>query len=315
MLEGDVPSGNCSALDLSHLYCKAYTCEQHRTCRQCLSDPECGRCAATGKCAKGTITGPDAGVCPSWNFAAPMRFLSLNVYGKDLSNITERSMAIFAMIEEANADVIALQEVEDWFLEIMAQQKWARSYHASDFGSGHAPGGLLILSKMPLSSVAYYEKTQPGQVEVDQRGRLLAVKPDAGHHNLMIAATTLDWRTPQSRGDSLDYIFSILNSTTDVVLMGDFNFDYGSQPETSHIPDKFKDVWLQLRPERPGFTWDPIHNNYAHLSDPMSRPSRVDRVFVASDYVSLNKISKIGSADVSPHYGLLTDLQLFGAFC
>jgi len=315
LIGGVLPKGNCSRFDISHLYCKAATCDQHRTCHQCMSDPECGRCAATGQCAKGTITGPDVGSCPSWNFAAPVRFFSLNVYGKDLANLTDRASAIFAMIEEANADFIALQEVEDWFLELMAQQRWARSYHASDFGSGHAPGGLLILSKMPLASVAYYEKTQPGQVEVDQRGRMLVVKPNIGSLNLQVATTTLDWRTSASRVDSLDYIFSILNTTSDVVLMGDFNFDYSAQPESSHIPAKFKDVWLQLRPERPGFTWDPIHNSYAHLSDPHSRPSRIDRLFAASDYVSFNKISKVGSAEVSPHYGLLADMQLFGAFC
>jgi len=255
------------------------------------------------------------GTCSSWNFAGPLRFFSLNIYGKDLANVTDRAYAIFAMIEEANADFIALQEVEDWFLEILAQQKWTKSYHASDFGSGHAPGGLLILSKIPLASVAYYEKTMPGQVEVDQRARMLVVKPNLGGKNLNIATTTLDWRSSENRAESLDYLFSVLNATSDVVLMGDFNFDFGAQPESTHVPAKFKDAWTYLRPERPGFTWDPIHNAYAHGSDPKSRPSRIDRVFVSSDYVTFNKISKVGSAEVSPHYGLLTDLQMYGAFC
>jgi len=315
VVDGRAANGNCSALDLSHLYCKAATCEQHKTCHQCMSDPECGMCSVTGQCAKGTLTGPDTGQCSTWNFAGPMRLFSLNIYGKDIANLTERAGAIFAMIEEANADFILLQEVEDWFLEVMSQQQWARSYHASDFGSGHAPGGLLILSKIPLASVAYYEKTQPGQVEVDQRGRLLVVKPNLGNRNFALATTTLDWRTSESRADSIEYVISVLNATSDVVLTGDFNFDVGAQPESSRIPSTYKDMWMQLRPERPGFTWDPMHNAYAHQSDPRSRPSRIDRIFVKSDYVSFNKISKVGSADVSPHYGLLADLQLFGAFC
>jgi len=312
---GKLPLGNCSAPDWSYLYCKSQSCEQHKSCYECMSDPECGRCAATNQCMKGSLTGPEAGSCSSWLFSAPMRIFSLNVYGKDLTNVTQRANSIFAMVEEANADFVCFQEVEDWFLEAMSQQPWARSYHASDFGSGHAPGGLLCLSKVPLAHVAYYEKTQPGQVEVDQRGRLLLVKPKLAEQNLVIATTTLDWRSPDNRGDSLDYVFSVLNTTNNVVLMGDLNFDFGSQPETSHIPAKFNDVWMRLRPDRPGFTWDPIHNSYARSSDPRSRPSRIDRMFVSSDYVSFHKISKVGSQEVSPHYGLLADISLPGAFC
>jgi len=314
-LDGKVPAGNCSHADFSHLYCKSHTCEQHKNCYECMSDPECGLCAATGACQKGGLTGPETGSCSSWLFSAPMRIFSINVYGKDLNNVTARANNIFAMVEEANADFVCFQEVEDWFLEAMSQQPWAKSYHASDFGSGHAPGGLLCLSKVPLAHVAYYEKTQPGQVEVDQRGRLLLIKPKLAEQNLVIASTTLDWRSPENRADSLDYVFSVLNNTNNVVLMGDFNFDFGAQPESSRIPDKFKDVWLKLRPDRPGFTWDPIHNAYARASDPRSRPSRIDRMFVSSDYVSFNKISKVGSPDVSPHYGLLADVSLPGAFC
>jgi hypothetical protein len=52
------------------------------------------------------------------------------------------------------------------FIELLVKEKWALNYHMSDFGSGHAPGGLLVLSKIPLESVSYYERTEPGQVSV-----------------------------------------------------------------------------------------------------------------------------------------------------
>jgi len=235
------PAGNCTKADLSHLFCKSNMCEEHKSCRQCLSDPDCGRCSTNGQCGRGDIRGPAAGTCPAWNYAAPFRFFNLNIYGRDTNNVTDRATNIFAMIEEANADFVMLQEVEDWFLELMAKQKWAKRYHASDFGSGHAPGGLLILSKYPLASVSYYEKTQPGQVEVDQRGHLLVVQPRLGQLSLTVATTELDWRSSDNRADSLEYVFSVLGPRTDVVLGGDFNFDFGAQPESGKIPTTYRE--------------------------------------------------------------------------
>jgi endonuclease/exonuclease/phosphatase family metal-dependent hydrolase len=305
----------CDAADYSIMYCREHSCEQHTFCRSCMADPKCGLCASTGKCTRGGVTGPAKGTCNNWSYATGLRFLSFNIYGRDTSNCTARASIIFKMLERANADFVALQEVEDWFLELLAREKWAANYHMSDFGSGHAPGGLLILSKVPLMNVAYYEKTEPGQVEVDQRGRMLVVHPKMGQGNLAIATSTLDWRSAENRAESLTYLFSVLNVTSDVVMMGDFNFDTNAQPETAAIPYDYEDVWQSLRPHHLGYTWDPKANSYAHSSDPTSRPSRIDRVMVKSGFWEARKIQKIGSPEASPHYGLLTQLELFGAYC
>jgi endonuclease/exonuclease/phosphatase family metal-dependent hydrolase len=270
---------------------------------------------STNKCALGNAAGPSSGECRDWCYAVPLKVLSMNVYGRDLTNVTSRATRLMQIIRAENADFVLLQEVEDWFLQALQQQPFARSYHASDFGSGHAPGGLLILSKVPLSSVAYYEKTMPGQVEVDQRGRVLVVTPRIGRGNLAVATTTLDWRSGENRASSLDYIFSVLAPAQNVVLGGDFNFDFGAQPETSRLPSRYLDVWRVLRPRQPGFTWDPINNSYARNSDPNSRQSRIDRVFVSSSFTRLLDVQKIGASDVSPHYGLSVRVRMFGAYC
>ncbi len=65
-------------------------------------------------------------------------------------------------------------------------------------------------------------------------------------------------------------------------MQGDFNFDHGALPESSHIPENWLDVWPALNPENLGHTWDPDSNAYARASDPQSRPSRIDRVLVKS---------------------------------
>lgn len=314
ILDGGRPS-NCSATDFSHLFCKKDACSAHTDCHSCMADPRCGFCRSSGKCMTGTLTGPKAARCTNWNYASKMKFLSLNIYGRDLSNTTARGPAILKFIQQANADFVALQEVEDWFLEQLSQQKWASAYHASDFGSGHAPGGLLTLSKYKLASVSYYEKTQPGQVEVDQRGRLLVVKPALGDETFAVANTALDWRSADNRADSLDFVFAQLNTTQDSVLMGDFNFDEGAEPESTHIAPNFADVWRTMRADKPGYTWDPINNKYAKVSDPKSRPSRIDRQYVSKGWSKINSVSKVGSEQVSPHYGLLSEVQVYGAYC
>ncbi len=56
-----------------------------------------------------------------------------------------------------------------------------------------------------------------------------------GSRSLVIASTTLDWRSGNNRAASLDYIFSVLNTSSDVVLSGDFNFDVHSEPESAHL--------------------------------------------------------------------------------
>lgn len=307
-------SAQCDAASWSVDFCKDEACSQHLVCSSCMADPRCGMCS--GKCMAGTLTGPAGSQCSSWQFALDMRFLSLNTYGRDTRNQTGRAAAIFKLIKEADADFVALQEVEDWFLAALAKESWALNYHSSDFGSSHAPGGLVMLSKLPLESVNYIESTAPGQIEVDQRGRALIVRPKIGSRNLMLATTTLDWRNANNRAASLDFVFSSLNSTNaDVVLMGDFNFDVNALPESQHVPASYVDVWGKLHPKMKGYTWDPVANSYAKSADPTSSPSRIDRMLVSSQSWSPSKINKIGCPEASPHYGLLAEFSLYGAYC
>jgi len=134
--------------------------------------------------------------------------------------------------------------------------------------------------------VLYLEQTAPGQVAVESRARVLlatvTIGEGASASQLAIAATTLAWQSSQNRADALDYVFSVLAPYDDVVLMGDFNFDEGAQPETSHINSDYVDAWRAVEPSKDGYTWDPTTNEFAHSADPESRPSRIDRIFVKS---------------------------------
>ena len=323
-------------------------CDQAKSCAACGAIDGCAWCGSSlgfGGVEKGTgmcrrmdanarlrgqpkMDGLTSGECAAnaWQTKVDSRMssLSFNVFASDLKNARRRARTVFALIKRTNPTFIAFQEVEDWFLQALKLESWTQNYYQSDFGSGHAPGGLYILSKYPLSKVAYNEQTAPGQVQFDQRARVLTVNavigqspapappakngapanapfvPSAGAFVLTVATTTLDWRSADSRTDGLDFVFSVLSPYNDVVLMGDFNFDHGALPESSHIPENWLDVWPALNTNSAGHTWDPDTNRYARASDPTSRPSRIDRVLVKSVHWLPRYIKLVGcsSADL-----------------
>jgi endonuclease/exonuclease/phosphatase family metal-dependent hydrolase len=323
-------------------------CDKLTTCSACGAVDGCTWCGSSlgfGGVEKGTgmcrrldvnarlrghpkMDGLTSGECEakSWQTKVTSRMssLSFNVFASDLKNARRRARTVFALIKRTDPTFIAFQEVEDWFLQALKLESWVQNYYQSDFGSGHAPGGLYILSKYPLSKVAYNEQTAPGQVQYDQRARVLTVNavinqspaslppakrgaapqpvvvPSAGAFVLTVATTTLDWRSSDARTDGLDFVFATLSPYNDVLLMGDFNFDHGALPETSHIPENWLDVWPALNPDNMGHTWNPDTNRYARASDPTSRPSRIDRVLVKSVHWLPRYIKLVGcsSADL-----------------
>jgi len=291
-------------------------CASYSDCSSCGADGGCAWCSSTRTCLRLDVNanfrksssasdGLTSGQCPadSWNTAVSSRLtlLSLNVFASDHANSTKRFAATVQLFKKTGADVIALQEVEKWFVHALQAHSWVKAnYHFSDFGPGQAPGGLYILSRYPISSLSYYEEIQPGQVSVTERGRVLVATLGVRQHALTVATTNLDWRAAETRAKNLDYVFHILKQYSHVFLLGDFNFDDGSKPETEHIPKNYLDVWSTLNNDNPGFTWDPRHNWYAAASDPHSRSSRIDRILVKSNQWMPRSIHLVGCSVGDP---------------
>jgi len=186
-----------------------------------------------------------------------------------------------------------------------------------NYGVMIAPGGLFILSRVPLSDINYVEKVSPDQTRIDQRARLLLASINLNGRDISVATTCLDWSSTASRVDSLNFIFSTLAPFRDVVLMGDFNFDDGAPEETAHIPfcDGWIDTWSRLNPGQDGHTWNPMSNTYAKQADPKSQPSRIDRIFLKSTNLLPMSIDMVGSSATSTHSGLLLRTNLFLSMC
>jgi len=252
--------------------------------------------------------GLTSGQCTSddWqtSVASRLTLLSLNVFASERGNSTRRFAAIVQLIKKSGADVVALQEVERWFVHALQAHSWIKNqFHFSEYGPGQAPGGLYILSRYPIASTNYYENIQPGQVEVTTRGRVLVAKLGVKQQAVYVATTALDYRSSENRANSLEFIFRTLKPYRHVFLLGDFNFDEGAKTEAAAIPRSYLDLWPTLISDKPGYTWDPRANWFAASSDPQSRASRIDRVYLRSNQWMPRSIHLVGCSVSDPLCG------------
>jgi len=296
-------------------------CAQYKDCGTCGGDGRCGWCGtgAKGKCLSLDVNanlragssagdGLTSGQCTSdqWqtSVASRLTLLSLNVFASERGNSTRRFAAIVQLIKKSGADVVALQEVEKWFVHALQAHSWIKNnFHFSEYGPGQAPGGLYILSRYPIADVNYYENIQPGQVEVNSRGRLLVAKLGVKQQAVYVATTALDYRSAENRAASLEFIFRTLKPYRHAFLLGDFNFDEGSKLETQAVPISYLDLWPTLVTDRPGYTWDPRSNWFAAASDPQSRASRIDRIYLRSNQWMPRSIHLVGCSVSDPLCG------------
>jgi len=295
-------------------------CASYRSCDAC-GDGRCAWCASgAGQClpldvnsnlrtgGEASIDGLTSGQCTSdkWQsaVAARLTLLSLNVFASERGNSTRRFAAIVQLIKKSGADVIALQEVEKWFVHALQAHSWIKNnYHLTEYGPGQAPGGLYIMSRYPIASINYYENIQPGQVEVNARGRVLVAKLGVKQQALYVATTALDYRSEENRAASLEFLFRVLKPYKHTFLLGDFNFDDSSPAETKAIPSSYLDLWPTLISDKPGYTWDPRSNWFAAASDPQSRASRIDRIYLRSNQWMPRSIHLVGCSVSDPLCG------------
>lgn len=299
-------------------------CGSYDKCGSCTNNPKCGWCAASadgsqGRCLSHNVNalsdGLTSGQCAIKNWYSKVSdrvtALNLNVFGGDLADKEQRANALFNTIISAKyPDFIALQEVADWFLVLLKNQQWFNSYyHMTEYphngASVPSPGSLVILSRFNITKTYYSEQYAPTMHSLDQRPRVLIAEVQLSGKTITIATTHLDWRSSEARVEALKFLSGVTNSIDNLLLMGDFNFDEGAEPESSNIPSTLIDLWPRLHnttdgssvkrgPNRFGFTWDPVTNWYARYSDSNSRPSRIDRVLLRSSVMLPREIHLVG---------------------
>jgi len=246
--------------------------------------------------------------------ASTLTFITYNVLA-DQERADERLPALFRLLAESSADVIALQEVSPWFAARLLREEWAKGYRTTlgDPAAG-APGGLAFLTRLPIEKQEF--RRLPGR-----QGRgVLVVRLRAADRSLAVATVHLEsfLEAGEARARQLDEVLPLLADADDAVLLGDFNFGDGEQPETGRLPAAFADLWKKLRPAEPGLTWNMEKSAMARDGSFQGEKSRrLDRILLRSEFWVPESVRIVGDDPVrkgeaglfpSDHFGLLASV-------
>ncbi|MEU0272843.1 RNA repair domain-containing protein [Streptomyces sp. NPDC006307] len=253
--------------------------------------------------------------------AAGLRVLTWNTlwdrYDSDRIDSARRRPLLLAALEEADADVIALQEVEAGLLRLLLDAPWVREAYTlgtDPAGPDVAECGLLLLSRLPVR--------EAGLHALGPHKAVAAVVVETATGPLVVAATHLSSdHSPDGaarRDAELARIAEGLAATeAPVVLLGDFN-DGGETPARTL---GMRDAWSEVHGPADGTpTFDPGVNPLAAVSSLTGRASRLDRVLLRADGLRVDAAVLRGdspTADglyVSDHYAVQADLGFDGGF-
>ncbi|MBI3857888.1 MAG: endonuclease/exonuclease/phosphatase family protein [Planctomycetes bacterium] len=237
-----------------------------------------------------------------------LTFVTYNILG-DPVETRKRVPPLLKLLQESDADVIALQEVVPWFSSMLAKEDWAKAYQAPKIKPEDA-GGQMILSKAPIEAASL--KKLPGP----QGRTLLIVTLRLGGRRVDVATTHLE--SPLQDGPvrvkQIDAILPRLRDADDAVFLGDFNFGEG-EAEEKKLDAAYVDLWKSLKPQEPGFTWNIEASDMARKgSFPGEKSRRLDRILVRSTVWKPRQVRIVGDQPLTPgkkdlfpsdHFGLV----------
>lgn len=247
--------------------------------------------------------------------ATSFTFLTYNVYGYQILH-PSRVDALMDLIEKSGADIIALQEVNSWFMERLCEEEWTANYYLSHSGATAPRGKLLILSRFPLKEISYI--SLPGR---EKRTALFSLVNLAG---VDVAMVNCHLESPlaadETRFQQLRIISEVLKGYPLSVMAGDFNYGDNGKKEERAVAHYFLDLWRALKPVADGFTWDMARNPLAKRNAyPQEGSRRLDRIYLRGKGWSPLDIELVGNRPVgvhraipypSDHFGLLGRIAL-----
>ncbi|MFE0456612.1 poly(A) polymerase [Streptomyces sp. NPDC058914] len=224
-----------------------------------------------------------------------------------------RRPLLLRALEHADADVIALQEVEAGLLAMLLDAAWVRARYTvgtDPYGKDVDDCGQLLLSWLPVREAALHV--------LGPHKAVTALVVDTASGPVTVAATHLtsdhSEGGPARRDAELTRLAEGLAGVAGgLVLVGDFN-DGGPGPARTL---GMLDAWTETHgPDDHRPTFDPGLNPLAAVSSLTGRASRLDRVFVRPvDGPRVTGAALLGDTPTpeglypSDHYGLATDLH------
>jgi len=244
----------------------------------------------------------------TWNVLGPtssQRLLATLGFHTDSDRHTER---LIEQIHRQAPDLVTLQEVGPTFLMILSDNRHFGPYHIAAQGLDPPAGGLVTLSRLPVTDTRY--QRLPGELG---RG-VLYTTVAVGEHHLVIANVHLE--SPLDAGDIRRSQMQVVDDRMPwadwQVWAGDFNFGDQGPEQIQPLLSRWTDVWQQLKPEQAGYSYDlgrnPLAGNNAYSGE-LSR--RLDRILVSTTLQPLDiRLVGTGNAPASDHYGIVADLLI-----
>ncbi|MFE3639975.1 poly(A) polymerase [Streptomyces sp. NPDC059169] len=251
--------------------------------------------------------------------SAGLRVLTWNTlwdrYDGDRIDTARRRPLLLSALHDADADVIALQEVEAGLLSLLLEAPWVREEYTlgtDPRGKDVDDCGLLLLSRLPVR--------EAGLHSLGPHKAVAAVAVETASGPLVVASTHLtsdhsEDGAERREAELVRLAEGLAGVQGALVLLGDFN-DGGDLPQTTL---GMVDAWIEVRgPDDAAPTFDPGANPLAAVSSLSGRASRLDRVLLRSggplraEGVALTGDTPVDGLFVSDHYGVEADLSLGG---
>ena len=228
----------------------------------------------------------------SINLPSEIKMITWNVLNdSDLNKA--RGQAVLSVLSKTQADVVVLQEVNLPFVQTLKNDHRFSEYRVYSLQQSNGiAGGLAILSRLPLKTTQKYERL-PSMMS---RGLLYLILENK-EQLLCIANVHLESMMDDTsfRIKQLKSVFEHLRYCDEIILAGDFNFGKGETEESIFSKD-YQDVWLQLKTDEKGLTYDRELNE---LSDDnafwFEKSRRLDRIYFRSDCLNANHIELMGN--------------------
>ncbi|MFV8752866.1 endonuclease/exonuclease/phosphatase family protein [Nannocystaceae bacterium ST9] len=245
-----------------------------------------------------------------------LRVLTYNVLA-DPVEVERRIPRLLEIFRDADADLLALQEVAPWFVEILEREGWLRDYQAARIdGELALPNGQMILSRFPIA------RSRARRLSGRQGRTVLVSEVTLGADEAFVLATThmeSFLEDGPTRALQLDEIFAELaGEVAPTLFAGDLNFGDGEQPDSAHLDPAFVDLWTRLHPGDPGLTWNIERSPMAAAGSFVGEPSRrLDRMLLRASTWEPSTIAIVGDRSVSgdpwlfpsDHFGLVATVS------
>jgi tyrosyl-DNA phosphodiesterase 2 len=238
-----------------------------------------------------------------------MTLATYNIWN-DSSHAERRYLAIAELLSRRAPDIVVFQEVTQTALDVFLEQAWIRRDYvrAAVVGGDAGTYGMLLLSRLPVSSVTYTRLPTR-----QSRGFLQAELSFHGGRTVVCCIHLDSGKSSRRlRSWQLRRIFGALESVENAVLLGDFNM---RDDENARIGAPYRDIWPALRPDDDGFTEDTSINLMRYDMKNKDRHVRFDRVLVKGRHWTAAEIELLGKEPIAAELPRVFPSDHFGVEC